>query len=374
MRRRVGVLAVCALAIPAIAVGQGVSIDHQGIGCVLAGKFPRFDARLDPAGDVARARVNFRPEGTPHWYWVEMKREAGLFQGILPKPQKTLHRFSYYIDVTDKAFHASRTAEFVLDVATGPAACGRQKLLAGSLGKANVLLHAPEGVAGAPAVPAGFSADGVMLAGGAGSTAGATAATAGGIGAKAVILGTVLAAGGAAAVVATTSGGDSADSPTTPPGTPPTPPPTTLPPASPPPAASLSGTWAGNHPGDGMLLIFSGCSVCPNTPATSGTDMLLNLTQSGSALSGDVFLTLREDSPGSCAAGSCSENPIGEVVPFSITGTVSGTSVTMQMTGGEPTGTITLNGTVTDNRMSGTLTGSDEGGRTITGTWAVNRQ
>src|SRR5688572_25063703 len=100
MRRRAAVLVVCSLTIPAMALGQGVSIDHQGIGCVVAGRFPRFDARLDPAAGVARARVNFRPEGTPHWYWVDMKPEAGLFHGILPKPRKTLHRFSYYIDVT----------------------------------------------------------------------------------------------------------------------------------------------------------------------------------------------------------------------------------------------------------------------------------
>src|SRR5688572_5577185 len=124
-RVRLGCPVLSLLFVPGLALAQGVSIDHQVVGCVLAGKFPRFDARLDPAAGVARARVNFRPEGTPHWYSVEMKPEAGGFHGILPKPRKTLHRFSYYIDVIDKAFHASRTAEFVLDVATGPAACGR---------------------------------------------------------------------------------------------------------------------------------------------------------------------------------------------------------------------------------------------------------
>ena len=90
------------LLVPALAFGQAVNIDHTGVGCVVAGKFPRFDARLDPAASVARARLHFRPEGGPHWYFVDMKSEAGLFRGILPKPQSTLHRFSYYIDVTDK--------------------------------------------------------------------------------------------------------------------------------------------------------------------------------------------------------------------------------------------------------------------------------
>ena len=196
----------CLLLLPSLTFAQGVSIDHQGVGCVVAGKFPRFDARLDPSADVARARLNFRPEGGAHWYYVEMKPEAGVFHGVLPKPQKSLHRFSYYIDVTDRAFHASRTAEFVPEVASGPAACGREKVLAASLAKARVLVHAPEGVAGAPALPAGFATEGVVSAGTAGVKAVAASGAGGGLGPTALILGGVAIGGGAAAVIATSKG------------------------------------------------------------------------------------------------------------------------------------------------------------------------
>ena len=360
---------------PVLVLGQGVSIDHKDVGCVLADKFPRFDARLDPAAAVARARLNFRPEGGAHWYYVEMKPEAGVFHGILPKPQKTLHRFSYYIDVTDKAFHASRTAEIVAEVATGPAACKREKVLAAGLSRANVLLHAPEGLAGAPSVPAGFAADGVVSAAGAGTT---TVATGGGIGAKTAILGTVLAAGGAVAVVAATSGSDDAQNgppPTATPGGPPS----TVPPSPPPAAATLTGTWIGNRPTDGGFLTFTGCGLCTNTPTSSGSDVVLNLSQSGSALSGSASLTVKEAPPAGCPAEpNCTQGPIGAVIEATVTGTVSGTDVMMQWTGQPPGGggsfTVILNGTVSGNRMSGTLNLTATSGYPASGTWAVNLQ
>jgi hypothetical protein len=369
------VLTTGALLSPALALAQVVSIEHQGVGCVVAGKFPRFDARLDPVGSVARARLNFRPEGSLHWYFVDMKPEAGLFHGVLPKPQKSLHRFSYYIDVTDKAFHASRTAEFTPDVASGPAACGREKVLAAGLTKANVLLHAPEGVVGAPAVPAGFAADGVVTASGAGTTA----ATTGGIGAKAVILGTVLAAGGAAAVIATTSGDESSAGPSPPPTTPAGPPPTPAPAPTPSPAANLSGTWVGNWPTDGLQMTFVGCGFCTNTPTNQGSDAVLNLSQSGNSLSGDGTGTVRDAPPAGCPAEpNCNWGPVGNVTPFSVAGTVNGTSVTMQLTGTAPgqggTFLIVLSGTVAGNRMSGAATFTSTNSPSGSGTWSLNLQ
>jgi hypothetical protein len=367
---------LCLLLAPALALGQGVSIDHTGVGCVIAGRYPRFDARLDPAGSVARARLHFRPEGGPHWYFVDMKSEAGLFRGILPKPQKSLHRFSYYIDVTDKGFNASRTAEFALDVASGPAACGKQKVLAGSLAKAKVLIHAPEGVTGAPALPAGFASEGVVTVTSAGVETAATSGAGGGLGSTALIVGGLAAAGGAAAVIATSKGEGGSSTPGPPVTTPPGPPPTTLPAPTPPPATDLSGTWIGNRPGDGMVLTWSFCSdLCPNTPISSGVDMLLTLSQSGINLSGNLLLTTREAQPAGCAAApNCTKGGIGEVTPFSVTGTVSGTSVTMQLTDGGPGSPAIMSGTATGNRMTGSLTGTANNGASITGTWSVNLQ
>ena len=85
-----------------IAWAEGPVIDHAGVGCVVAGSFPRLETRLAPEDRVARARVYFRAEDAVHWYYVEMKAEAGSYWAALPKPQKTLKRFDYYIEATDK--------------------------------------------------------------------------------------------------------------------------------------------------------------------------------------------------------------------------------------------------------------------------------
>src|SRR5687768_8974347 len=43
----------------AATTGSGVAINHEEIGCVVAERFPRFEACLDPADAVSRAHVNF---------------------------------------------------------------------------------------------------------------------------------------------------------------------------------------------------------------------------------------------------------------------------------------------------------------------------
>jgi hypothetical protein len=177
MRSRV-LLAVAVLW-PAAARAQ-VAIEHDAVGCVAAGKFPRFTARLVPAESVARARLHFRPQGWPHWYSVPMARERDGFFGLLPKPEAKLARLEYYISVTDASFQESRTSEHAPAVVSGPGGCQQGKVLALAVRAARVIVHSPEGVANAPLVPAGFSTDGVV----AGATArGGTSTAAAGTGA-----------------------------------------------------------------------------------------------------------------------------------------------------------------------------------------------
>ena len=179
MRRRgfVG-LAVVVLA-PALVAAQAVDIDHQPVGCAVAKRFPRLEARFAPPEGVAAARVVFQPENTLHWYSVAMKPEGPGFAGVLPQPKKELKAFQYYIEVTDRTLGTSRTANYRTTVATTAAAC-EGKVVAGSLGSASVLLQAPDGAA---AVPIGFASTGVVAAGtaaaAAGVAAGATGAAAG---------------------------------------------------------------------------------------------------------------------------------------------------------------------------------------------------
>jgi hypothetical protein len=219
--------------IPMPVEAVGVAIDHKEVGCVEAGKFPSLEARFDPEPRVVRARVYFKPEGWPSWYWVPMKKEGESFYGVLPKPERKLARFDYYISVLDPFFVESRTPEYAPSVVSGANACGGSKVMAVGLAKvAQVIVSGTEGIAHAPLVPAGFASDGVagggagaaaagatVAVGGAGgaSAAGATAATTaaagGGIGTTVlVVAGGVAVAGGIAAVVATRGeGGDSGD-------------------------------------------------------------------------------------------------------------------------------------------------------------------
>ncbi|MBX7186833.1 MAG: hypothetical protein K1Y01_16950 [Vicinamibacteria bacterium] len=200
-----GLVSLLILVGPAFA--QMPSIVHQPVACVTAEKFPRFEARLAPPEQVAAARVVFQGQ-TTDWYSVAMKPEGPLFAGVLPKPKKDLKSFRYYIEVMDKAMGTNRTAEYTAAVVDSASAC-KDRVVAGALGSASVILQGP---AGAAALPAGFASSGVVAgsAAGSGSAAGVSAAGAagGGVGATALVIGGVAVAGGAAAVAASAGGGE----------------------------------------------------------------------------------------------------------------------------------------------------------------------
>jgi hypothetical protein len=206
MRNRVVSAVLIATAVPSGLAAQGVTVDHAAVGCVVAERFPRFQARIDPAASVARALVHFRTDPARPWYAVAMKPEGPAFSGVLPKPKKSLKSFQYYIDVTDRAFATSRTPEHTTQVVRSGTEC-QGGMMAGAVGSASVLLEVP---AGAPAVPAGFASAGVAAAGSATAVAAAGAAAGGGIGAGTVaaIVGGGAALAGAAVAVSAASGGD----------------------------------------------------------------------------------------------------------------------------------------------------------------------
>jgi hypothetical protein len=204
---------------------EGPLIDHAGVGCVVAGSFPRLEAKLAPEDRVVRARVYFRAENAPNWYYVQMKAEAGSYWAALPKPQPSLKRFDYYIEATDSALRTTRTAEFSPQVVPGRGECDAKLPATASVSSATVTVVAP---AGAPAVPAGFSPAGI--AGVSASTTGAAVATGTGMSTGMVVglvAGGAAAAGGAVALASkggeegsgsgtSPSSGQQATAPTTP--------------------------------------------------------------------------------------------------------------------------------------------------------------
>jgi len=202
LQRLLSVLVV-SVAVAAPAFAEGPAIEHQPVACVVAGRFPQLTASFTPGDAVARARVLFQPESGRHWYGVAMKPTGSAFSAILPKPKKSLKSYRYYLEVTDTALGTSRTAEHSTTVAAGAAACADKKV-AGGLGSAAVRLEVP---AGAPSVPGGFSANGVIAVGAAVAVGATTAAAAGGGMSTAVLIGAGLAVAGAGVAVAASAGG-----------------------------------------------------------------------------------------------------------------------------------------------------------------------
>lgn len=158
----------------------GIAIDHKGVGCIVAGKFPKMNACFDPNSQVAAGRVYFRAEGGTSWYYVVNKPDAPCWTAILPKPRKELieKHVDYYVQVTGKDLQESRTAEYHPIVVAREADC-KDKPLGLYLNKASVSVF--------PNLPAEF--------------------TAGGIGAG-VIIGAGVAVAGAAGGIAAASGSD----------------------------------------------------------------------------------------------------------------------------------------------------------------------
>jgi hypothetical protein len=198
------------------APAAGLAIEHKAVACIVAEQNARFDACFDPADGVSRARVNFRASGTPHWYYVDMARDAGCFSGVLPRASRKTKAVDYYIDVVDRSFAESRTQEYAPAVVRSAADCRDREALAASVGGGTIVVGAAPG---APALPAGFLQTGIAAAGspaagaaGSGGQGGGGAGAAGtGAAAGAGISGTTLAliGGGvaAAAGVALAAGG-----------------------------------------------------------------------------------------------------------------------------------------------------------------------
>lgn len=195
-RLLVGVSGLLVLVAPGALRAQGVTIDHSAVGCVVAEQYPKLSACFTPAANVARARVYFRAAGGTSWYFVEMKSEASCYDGVLPKPKKTIKQINYYVEAVGKDFTEARTAEYDPDVVPDKGACKKELPAAPFLSKASVVVGA---ATGAPVVPAGFAAAGI----------------AGAAGASTAVVAAGFAGAATAGIASTTTGGGTGPSSTT---------------------------------------------------------------------------------------------------------------------------------------------------------------
>jgi hypothetical protein len=145
---------------PAV-LGQGLVIEHRELGCVVADKFPLLTACIEPGSRVARARVYFRAERAPNWYYVELKSDTPCWGGVLPRPKRSLHQFSYYVAATDTTVAEVQTGEYTAEVVPDAAKC-QKTTPAPFVGTASVAVSS---AAGAAVAPEGFLAAGLAGAG-----------------------------------------------------------------------------------------------------------------------------------------------------------------------------------------------------------------
>jgi PKD domain-containing protein len=171
--RSIWVGLILATLTPTIARSQGLEIDHKAVGCIVVGKYPKMNACFTPAASLAQSRVYFRPEGTPSWYYVNMKSDQPCLSGTLPKPSKKLvgKKVEYYLEAQNKTFVPSRTAEYAPIVVRSAQECKKNVPIAPFLNNATVAVF--------PSVPAGFVGGGI-----------GTAAVVGIVGAGAAAVGT----------------------------------------------------------------------------------------------------------------------------------------------------------------------------------------
>jgi hypothetical protein len=139
-------------------------INHDAVGCFIAGEFPLLDAGIEPAGTVARARVYFKSNLGNAYYYVEMTQTEGRFFGKLPRPQMEASPITYYIQATSTEFGESQTPEIEAMVVKEAKDCPADRKVAaiGPPGPVQVFSAAT----GAAIAPAGFALGGAAIAGG----------------------------------------------------------------------------------------------------------------------------------------------------------------------------------------------------------------
>lgn len=176
MKRSLRALLVTGLGLAPVVVSAqgGVTIDHKAVGCIVAEQYPKMSACFVTPGSLARSRVYFRAGGTPHWYFVDGKKDIPrdmplLCHGyVLPKPRRTTKVVDYYIEGMGADGGEGLTAENHPDVVLRASECKKDVPVAPFLTRATVVVGAAPG---APVLVPGFTGFVGAAAGGVGSGA-----------------------------------------------------------------------------------------------------------------------------------------------------------------------------------------------------------
>jgi hypothetical protein len=140
------------------------TILHDPIDCLIEGEWPLIDSIIQPAENIARARVYFRSALGSSYYFIEMEADlvTGAFTGKLPKPKLEASPITYYIEATTTDFGEVTTPEIDAVVIPDEEDCDGRVAAIGPPGQVTVFSAA---TGSSLAVPAGFAAGGLAIAG-----------------------------------------------------------------------------------------------------------------------------------------------------------------------------------------------------------------
>jgi hypothetical protein len=114
--RRAGIALAAALA-AATARAEPPQVDHQPAPCSLPGRAVSLCATITDDGQVAKARIYFRPTGEKFYSYVDMEFGGLSFCGTLPAPREgKVKSIDYYVQAIDDQLDSQRTSTFTLAV------------------------------------------------------------------------------------------------------------------------------------------------------------------------------------------------------------------------------------------------------------------
>jgi hypothetical protein len=279
---------------------------HEPFDCVDAGEYLVVGATIQPSSEIRAAKVYFRSDKYPKFYFVEMSLEGSTFRAVLPKPSPETEHIIYYIEALDRSFNNTMSAEQATAVEQQCDERDPAAIFAGE--DPGIIVGAIE--SGAPVLPSGFETVGII---GTLSSTGLLSGVGGGPGVgTAVAIGSAAAGAGGLVVAASgptesTTTTPSAVTPetTTSTASPATVPGTTTTTAAPTPGPSNSTTTTTTEPGSTTTAVTTTTTAVTTTttapPSTTTTPATLTACFTASDSDGASGCKVSFDA--SCSSG-----------------------------------------------------------------------
>jgi hypothetical protein len=115
--RRGWIAAAALVAMVSTAAAEEPDVAHQPSPCTVPGKPISLCASVTDDGQVAKARIYFRPAGEKFYSFVDMAFTGINFCGTLPAPRDVKTRaVDYYVQGVDDQYETRRTSTYQLNV------------------------------------------------------------------------------------------------------------------------------------------------------------------------------------------------------------------------------------------------------------------